>query len=420
MKVYVISRDNKPLMPTTPARARKMLRDNKAAVVQRTPFTIKLTIQTKEYTQPITLGVDAGSKVIGISATTECEELYSSEVALRTDIVELLATKCQYRRIKRDRLRYREPRFLNRKKDKGWLAPSILHKIDSHIKVIEKVHKILPITKVIAEVAAFDIQKLKNDAITGYQYQEGEQLGSWNVREYVLFRDNHTCQHCKGKSKDKILVSHHIQTRLIGGDAPNNLMTLCKTCHDKYHRGEIEITIKRGASFRDAAFMGIMRWAFYNKLKELYPDVSLTYGYITKNTRIELGLEKNHRTDAFCIAGNLSAARSGVWLYQQFVRKNIRSLHKANLLKGGTRKANKAEYVVHGYRLFDKVAFESKEYFVFGRRKSGYFDIRDLYGNKVNKGSVSFNKLRLLEKAKSLMIERRKVIPPTTLKGFLA
>ena len=125
MKVYVLSKTEKPLMPTTPARARKMLRDGKATVVKRTPFTIRLTVQTKEYTQPVTLGIDAGSKTIGVSAGTEKEELYSSEITLRDDIVKLLSEKRQYRRTRRNRLRYRKPQFLNRKKDNGWLAPSI-------------------------------------------------------------------------------------------------------------------------------------------------------------------------------------------------------------------------------------------------------------------------------------------------------
>ena len=106
----------------------------------------------------------------------------------------------------------------------------------------------------------------------------------WNTREYVLFRDGHTCQCCKGKSKDEILNVHHIESRKTGGDAPNNLITLCKSCHTGYHKGDVKLpkTIHRGMSFRDASFMGIMRWALYEKLKTTYSDVKLTYGYITK------------------------------------------------------------------------------------------------------------------------------------------
>ena len=405
MKVYVLSKTEKPLMPTTPARARKMLRDGKATVVQRTPFTIRLTVQTKEYTQPVTLGIDAGSKTIGVSAGTEKEELYSSEITLRDDIVELISEKRQYRRTRRNRLRYRKPRFLNREKDNGWLAPSIQHKIDSHLKIVESIYKILPVSKIIVEVASFDLQKIKNPDIQGEEYQMGEQLDFWNVREYVLFRDHHKCQHCHGKSRDKILNVHHIESRKTGGDAPGNLVTLCEICHNKYHKGEIQLKIKRGQSLKDAAFMGIMRWAFYNKLKESYSNVSFTYGYLTKNTRIQNGLEKTHAADAYCIAGNMESERTDTWYVQKFVRKNNRSLHKANLLKGGIRKANKAPYVVHGFRLFDKVLYDHQECFVFGRRSSGYFDLRMLNGTKVH-ASANCNKLRLLEMAKGLLTGR--------------
>ena len=204
---------------------------------------------------------------------------------MRNEIVDLLSTRRENRRTRRNRkTRYRKPRFDNRERGDGWLAPSVQNKVDTHLTVIRRVHEILPITKIIVEVAAFDIQKIKNPEIEGVEYQQGEQLGFWNVREYVLFRDGHTCQCCKGKSKDKILNVHHIESRKIGGDAPNNLITLCETCHKDYHEGTVQLpkTIKRGMAFRDATFMGIMRWAFYNQLKGMYPDVSLTYGYFTK------------------------------------------------------------------------------------------------------------------------------------------
>jgi N6-L-threonylcarbamoyladenine synthase len=182
----------------------------------------------------------------------------------------------------------------------------------------------------------------------------------------------------------------------------------------------LKLKLKRGESFKDAAFMGIMRWAVYNRLKELYPNVSLTYGYITKNTRIRAGLGKTHATDAYCIAGNIGGARTDTWHRQKFVRRSNRSLHKANLLKGGIRKSNKAAYIVHGYRLFDKVKFDGQECFVFGRRASGYFDLRMLDGTKVH-ASASHKKIRLAEYANSLLSERRMAIPPPPWgSGFIA
>lgn len=408
MRVYVINLKNEPLMPTIPSKARKLLKQNKAKVVNRTPFVIQLLYTTGETKQDAVLGVDAGSKFIGLSVTTEKQELFSSELELRNDIVDLLSTRRQNRRTRRNRLRYRKAKFLNRvkSKNKGWLAPSIEHKINTHLNIIAKLHKILPITKIIVEVASFDTQKIKNPDIEGEEYQQGEQLNFWNIREYVLFRDNHTCQHCKGKSKDKILNVHHIESRKTGGNSPNNLIVLCETCHNKHHKGEIELKLKRGKSFKDASFMGIMRWPFYNKLKELYSNVSITYGYITKNTRITNNLPKSHRIDAFCISGNVKVKRLTNWFYYKKVRCHNRQIHKANILKGGKKKLNQAKKYVFSYQLFDKVKYNKEECFIFGRRTSGSFDIRKLDGTKISAG-ISYKKLKLLEKRKTLLIERR-------------
>lgn len=405
--VYVLSIGGSPLMPCKEAKARRLLKLNKAKIKYQEPFTIQLLFECKNITQDITLGVDAGSKMIGLSATTKTHELYSAEVELRNDIVDKLSTRRQNRRTKRNRLRYRQPRFSNRKKDKGWLAPSIQHKIDTHINMVDKIHKILPITKIIVETASFNIQKINNPSISGLEYQQGEQLNFWNVREYVLFRDNHKCQHCKGKSKDSVLQVHHIQSRKIGGNAPNNLITLCQTCHKAHHNGSIDLKVKRGKSFTDATFMGIMRWTFYNQLKSKYNDVNMTYGYITKNTRIENNLPKEHRVDALCITGNPTVKRLDYYFFYKKVRCQNRQIHKSNFIKGHKKKLNQAPFEIKGFRLFDKVRYDKKSYHIFGRRKSGFFDIRTLSGEKVNNGSISYKKLKLIEFRKTLLIERR-------------
>lgn len=311
-------------------------------------------------------------------------------------------------------MRYRPARFNNRagSKNKGWLAPSIEHKIQTHITAIDNVRKILPISKIIVETASFDIQKINNPNIQGKEYQEGEQLGFSNVRQYVLFRDNYTCQHCKGKSKDKILHVHHIIFRSkSGSDRPENLITLCATCHKKLHEGKIELNIKP-EQFKHEAFMGIMRKTLLQRLQNKYNNVFETYGYITKQVRIDNGLKKSHRIDARCISGNPLVEPCEYWYYQKKVRCNNRQIHKANFLKGGKKRNNQASYEVKGFRLFDKVEFEGNEYFIFGRRSSGYFDLRNLEGNKVNNGSMNYRKIKFLDYGKSLLIERRMSIPP--------
>lgn len=409
--VYVLNKEGQPLMPTERhGKVRRMLRDGLAEVVRREPFTIQLLYDTTSYTQKITLGVDAGSKHIGLSASTKKKELYAGEVELRTDIVDNISTRREARRARRGRkTRYREPRFNNRKRPKGWLAPSVHHKVDCHLNRIDFVCSILPVSKIVIECAAFDTQKLKNPDIQGTEYQQGEQMGFWNVREYVLFRDGHKCFHCH--KSDVPLNVHHLESRKTGGDSPSNLIALCEECHKKYHslsekqqaRWKLP---KRAPSYRDAAFMGIMRWAVYDKLKEKYPDVSMTYGYITKNTRITLGLEKSHVNDAYCSAGNLNAKPLDTVLCQKKVRRHNRQIHKFNICKGGKRKANQTPYLVKGFRLLDKVMLGGQTCFISGRRASGSFALKTFDWKKITDG-VTCKKLKFLEERKGYIQDRK-------------
>lgn len=414
----MLSKTGQPLMPTeNHAKVRVLLKQQKAKIVHRCPFTIQLLYDSTDYTQPVSLGIDAGSRHIGVSATTETKVLYEADVTLRNDIVDLLSTRREARRTRRSRkTRYRKPRFNNRIRKDGWLAPSIQQKVDTHLTVVHKATGILPVNSITVETASFDIQKIKNPDIAGTGYQQGEQLDFWNVREYVLFRDGHKCQCCKGKSKDPVLNVHHIESRKTGGNAPNNLITLCETCHKGYHNGTVSLpkNIRRGMKFNDAAFMGIMRWTFFNRVKETYEPlgimVNMTYGYITKNTRIEHNLPKDHFIDARCISGHPDAVSDGTVFYQKKVRCHNRQIHKQKILKGGIRKRNQAPYLVKGFRLFEKVKYHGKQYFIFGRRSSGFFDIRTLDGTKVNKGSVSCKKIRSLDMPRSYLTEERKAI----------
>ena len=318
-------------MPTTPSKARKLLREGNAKVLTVKPFTIRLLITTGEAKQDITLGIDSGYLNIGFSATTEKKELISGEVKLLQGISDRITEKVQYRRIRRQRLRYRKARWQNRKINDGWLAPSIQHKLDSHIRFIEKLKIILPISKIIVEVANFDIQKIKNPKIQGEEYQQGEQMGFWNLREYILHRDNHKCQNpnCKNKDSQQILEIHHIKYQSNGGtDTPNNLITLCTKCHTTINHKEGKILYDwqfnkpKIRGFKDATFMSIVRWRLVNFIQCLH-----TYGYITKNTRIGLKLEKTHYNDAFCIAEGKKQTRVEPIMFEQ-VRRNNRSLEK--------------------------------------------------------------------------------------------
>ena len=319
--VYVLNKNGKPLMPCKPAKARHLLEQNKAKVVTRKPFTIQLLWECEHKVQPIKLGIDAGYQKVGISAVSDKKEILSAEVTLRTDISMKLQTRAMYRKNRRSRLWYRKPRFLNRSKSKEWLAPSIQHKLDSHLRLVEKIKKLLPITETIVEVASFDIQKIKNPEIEGIEYQQGEQLGFWNVREYVLHRDNYTCQHCHGKKKDRILQVHHINGKAEGATGrPDELLTVCKTCHDEHHKGIDIIPKKKIKNFKPETFMTTVRWKIVNALGCEY-----TYGHITKHNRIKAGLEKSHVNDAFVIAGGTTQERCEPYVVKQ-VRRNNRKL----------------------------------------------------------------------------------------------
>ena len=413
--VYVINKNGNPLMPTNRhGNVRRMLKEGKSKVIKRTPFTIQLNYDATEYVDYLTLGVDSGSKTVGLSVTSEKQEYFSSEVTLRNDIVKLIATRAQARRGRRNRkTRYRKVRFLNRvkSKHKGWLAPSIEHKIQTHLKVIDMVVELLPISNIIVETASFDIQKIKNPEIKGKEYQEGKQAGFGNVRQYVLFRDGHKCQHCKGKSKDKVLNIHHIESRQTGGDAPNNLVTLCKTCHNLYHMGKINLKVKRGKSFRHAAFMGVMRKTFYDRLKNEYPSLIVedTYGYITKSKRIDARLEKTHAVDAFCITGNMNAKRTDNFYKMKKVRRHNRKIHKAKLKRGGKRQNNQASFAVNNFRLFDKIRYMGVELFVYNRRTDGRVTVKEIDGTIIYK-CINHKRIVLLEKRSGYLIKSFKHI----------
>ncbi|MBA7528518.1 hypothetical protein ES705_20705 [subsurface metagenome] len=415
--VYVLNKRGKPLMPCSPGKAKVLLKESKAKVAKRTPFTIQLTTATGETRQLITLGVDSGYSSLGLSAVSQDKELYRAQVRLREDLVKLNSERKGYRRARRHRKTwYRSPRFLNRKKPEGWLAPSIQHKLDSHIKLINKVKEILPISKISIEVASFDIQKIKNPDIDGKGYQSGKQAGFWNVREYVFHRDNHKCQHCKGKSKSSVLEIHHLKSRQTGGDRPENLITLCSTCHDKTSRGALELKAKPSKGFKAETFMSTVRWKLINKLRELGNVVTHTYGYITKQKRRELKLPKSHTSDAFVIADGTTQKRTTSEDFIKQVRKCNRKLFKGDR----SHIRNTTERFVCGFQRFDKVLCNGVECFIFGRRKTGYFDLRKLDGTNIH-SSAKHTKLTLLESAKTLLTERKPAfLPMPEGRGFRA
>lgn len=427
--VYVLDKNSHPLMPTNRhGKVKHLLRQGKAKVVKRTPFTIQLLYESNTYTQDIILGVDAGSKTIGLSATTNKQEVFAAEVIPRNDVVKLQSERRALRRARRNRkTRYRPARFDNRvkSKHKGWFAPSVEVKIQEHITSIKRVSRLLPLSKIIIETAEFDLQRLKaleeQQALPqGTDYQQGEQLGYYNTKQYILFRDNYSCQACGEHGKEIKLHIHHLESRKTGGNAPDNLITLCEHCHKALHQGvlnEENLKKRKRRSTRDATFMGIMRKTLLNRLQDILTmPIVETKGYYTKYVRVEkFELPKSHINDAYAMSqgamgfkatkDTMAQRATSTYLIKP-VRHHNRKIHKLTILQGGVRKNNQAAPYTKGYRLFDKVSYNNQECFIFGRRQSGYFDLRLLDGTKIH-ASASWKKLKLLERQSNYLIERR-------------
>lgn len=325
-------------MPCKPSKARKLLKDKKAKIISYKPFTIQLTTATGEATQDIDIGVDTGSSHIGICIRSNNKVFAKGEITLRNDVKSLLDTRRILRRNRRSRkTRYRQARFLNRKKSDGWLPPSIQSKINNEFMWIDRFCSLVPNPKLHIEVGKFDIAKIINPDIQGKEYQEGQSKGYYDVRYFVFARDNYTCQVC-GKSKGKILQTHHIRYRSNGGtDRADNLITVCTDCHthENHQPGGIlykwQEKHKRVKQYKEPVFMNIIRRRVFEK----YPNAEIIYGSETAVKRKSLGLEKTHYNDALAISGavNIIENENSYFMLAQ-VRKKKRSLHESIPRKG--------------------------------------------------------------------------------------
>jgi hypothetical protein len=411
--VYVLSPDRMPLMPCACVIARLLLKQGKAEVVRRTPFTIKLLFQPEDtYAQPLTLGVDTGSAVVGSAVADENGAvLYLSEVEIRNDIAKTMKERATSRRNRRTRkTRYRPARWLNRKNSikTEHFSPTMRSKIEAHLREIRFVKSLLPLTSIVLETGTFDPHALKNPAVLQkkWLYQKGINYGYANTKAYVLTRDGYACQHCKGKSKDTRLEVHHVIFRSQNGsDEEANLLTLCKTCHDGLHAGTITLkhTGKKKGTLRHATQMNSIRVQLLRQV-----EAEETWGYVTKEHRLLAGLPKEHIFDATMIAtrGVTPIFRTSTVLSKRCVAdgdyqqtKGVRSEQQINTGK------------IRGFRKFDKVRYEGKDYFIKGRMSTGYAILMDISGNKVDlKPIPKFEKMKRVS-TRSSWIMTQKIMP---------
>lgn len=384
MFVYVLDKNGQPLMPTSRfGKVRRMLRDKKAKVVKRCPFTIRLLYEPEtKIVQDIVLGVDTGSKHVGVACVGNSKVLYQSQVELRDDIKKKMDSRRMYRRNRRFRkTRYRKVRFLNRgnsiKKDR--YCPTLVSKCFGHEREIEFCKKILTITNVVLEVGKFDTQLMEKPWLQEHKwaYQKGVNYGYVNAREHALARDNYTCQ-CCGKKNCRLEVHHIVFQRNDGSDDLENLVTLCKDCHDTIHHDgkELKLKGKRRSTLRYATQMSIIQ----SMLLKKYPDAIKTFGYVTKANREHLGLPKYHYIDACVIASCGDKFEQSDILYQ----KRCVSKQDKQLCKGirGERKIPTGK--IFGFKKFDKVEYLGKVCFIKGRRSRGYFILMDINNNALD------------------------------------
>lgn len=442
---YVISQDGKPLMPTKKqGKVRRLLKEGKARIVRYEPFTIQLLYNSKIYIQKVIAGLDTGYNRAGsVAITEEGRVLYGCEAELRQGISELVSTRANYRKSRRSRkTRYRRPkeRYTQKskkeKKSKNHKRaqknynppPTFKSKVDAHEKIVKEIKRFLPVSEIRLEMGLFDVQALLNPEITGKEYQNGKKKGYDSVREYVKFRDNYTCQYAEYRPDIpccKKLVMDHIIPKSKGGTY-NHTNLIC-SCHNhnqaKDNMSYEEFTGHKAPhmeDYRESAFMNCLRTQLIPKLEKIAP-VSVTYGYITRRTRKEFGLEKSHINDAIAIAGIKPVEfPDTLWKMKQ-VRKKKRSLHEANPRKGRktpniTQKRNSKntkEIIRNGFKwcLWDKVYIEKLD-------KIGYISgftgkmvyIQDMEGNYLQVSpkykQISNNDILLIQRNNNYISER--------------
>lgn len=337
---FVMSKDGIPLMPTTNVKkVRKLLKTKRATIYKYRPFTIQLTYDTPNATQPVEIAVDTGYEHVGVSVKSEKHEYKSAQFDLLKEEKKRHASQKKYRRTRRNRLRYRKPRFDNRKQAKGWIAPSLKNKADRQVDIVETFASVCPITSIIIECGQFDTQVLtavdnQEPIPEGLDYQHGPKYGFDTLREAVFARDDYKCMVCK-KSAIKygiILRLHHINYR--EGDRSNrmsNLGTVCVICHTTANHqpgGALYDLKPKTKGFQGAAFMNTVKWYIYHSLESKHPDiVHITYGSVTKRERLDRNIEKSHANDAYCI-GNFHPKHRCRTNYFAKARRHNRVLSK--------------------------------------------------------------------------------------------
>lgn len=320
MSVFVLGSDRRPLMPCSEKRARLLLERRRAAIIRRYPFTIILKDRTQDdcELQPVAVKLDPGSKTTGIAVTREgggnagTAVLFLAELTHRgRQISEKLTARRAFRRRRRGNLRYRPARFDNRTKPKGWLAPSLRHRVETVSSWVARLRRLAPVTGLAMELVRFDMQAMENPEIEGAEYQRGTLFGA-ELREYLLAKWDHACAYC-GATEVPLNLDHIVPRARGGSNRVSNLACACIPCNlekgarpvDEFLAGRPAVLarVKTHAKrpLKDAAAVNSTRWALFQALRATGLLVECGSGGRTKWNRTRLGVPKTHALDAACV-----------------------------------------------------------------------------------------------------------------------
>ena len=458
MRVYVLNKNGNPLMPCKPAKARHLLRDGKAKVVNRKPFTIQLLWDCEENVQEVRCGIDKGCKVTGIACVGNGEILFSASIKHRNPVAlqqkdgstkTFIQVRAERRRSRRHRHKWhRKPRFNNRASSKkfGRLPPTIKMNVMEVVRVVRNIP--LPISHIIVEDVQVDVRRLSNPDVQGSDYQQSNRLDE-NLRLACLMRDNFTCQKCS-KKETRLEVHHIVWTSKGGKDSIYNVITLCKKCHDKVHEtgesGKVKLKGNKVATgmdgFSDKIAQRTMqgKTLMYQELEKI-ASLSTVFGYQTAAFRKSCDYPKEHWIDALCIA-NLETGeliqpdKENPWIeceayrnhYEIWFRaKQTRRIFNTQPSKGGLIKqwqkykglASNGENCIlvdkrdkhfalpDGYIFYKKGdvisinGYKTEIASINGKGKGFYYWIYQPDGNR-KYASISHKKVRLVEYAKTI------------------
>lgn len=400
--VFVLDANKKPLSPCHEAVARKLLKQGKAAIFRRYPFTIilKKAVEDTDNKQEYRLKIDYGSKHTGLAILQNNNVIWLGQIDHRTDIKKKLDERRMFRRSRRNRkIRYRKPRFLNRKRKECWIPPSLESRVNNIKTWVNRLQKLIPLTHISYENVKFDTQLMQNPEISDIEYQQGT-LQGYEIREYLLEKFGRKCCYC-GKENIPLEIEHIIPKSRGGTDRIDNLCLACHECNQKkgnmtaeeFGYPDIQKQVKQ--TLKDTSVVNSTRWEVYDVLCNSGLEVECGTGALTKMNRVKLGLPKDHYLDACCVGQSTPDKLYFKTKDVLYIKAKGRGSHcRTNLDKYGFPRGYLArQKYFFGFQTGDMVKAEIPKgkykgiwYGEVACRKSGSFDIKDKEGQRVVQG----------------------------------